>query len=148
VPPQTARARRLQIRDLIRPLCIAGILTIGWAAAALELLDEQTEQLLVEAVEAAYELDLYNNRCRGDRSGRRLENLNKELVSRFRMTALDVQDDLFPERYYRDAQGRMERDFLERLRAMGGCAGAKEKRLRDELRERYESAMAEIAELP
>ena len=107
--------------------------------------DAQTEQLLVNAVEAAFELDLFNNRCRSDQSGRRTENLNKELASRFRMTVLDVEDDLFPEGYYRDAESRMQRDFLERLRDMGGCAGAKTDRLRDSLRERYDAAMAEIA---
>jgi hypothetical protein len=108
------------------------------------MLDEQTEQLLINAVEAAFELDLFNNRCRSDQSGRRTENLNKELVSRFRMTVLDVQDDLFPEGYYRDAQARMQRDFLARLRDMGGCAGAKEARLRDVLGARYDAAMAEL----
>jgi hypothetical protein len=122
----------------------AGLLCSSLARGA-ELLDEQTEQLLINAVEAAFELDLYNNRCRSDQSGRRTENLNKELVSRFRMTVLDVQDDLFPEGYYRDAQARMERDFLERLREMGGCAVAKEARLRDQLGARYDAAMAEIA---
>ena len=99
-------------------------------------------------MEAAFELDLYNTRCRSDQSGRRTENLNKELVSRFRMTVLDVQDDLFPEGYYRDAQARMERDFLERLRAMGGCAGAKEAGLRNDLGARYDAAMAEIGKRP
>jgi hypothetical protein len=109
------------------------------------LLDEQTKQLFVNAVEAAFEIDLFYNRCRSDRSGRRTENLNKELASRYRMTIIDVEDDLFPEGYYRDAESRMQRDFLERLRVMGGCAGAKVERLRDDLRERYDAAMAEIA---
>ncbi len=117
-------------------------------ATGAEQLDEQTEQLLVNAVEAAFEIDLFNARCRSDLSGRRSENLSKELVSRFRMTLLDVQDDLFPEGYYRDAQARMERDFLARLRDMGGCAGAKEQRLRDALGERYETLMNEISRLP
>jgi len=118
------------------------------AARSATILDEQTEQLLVNAVEAAFELDLFNNRCRSDQSGRRTENLNKELASRFRMTVLDVEDDLFPEGYYRDARARMQRDFLERLRDMGGCAGAKADRLRDSLRERYDTAMTEIADRP
>ncbi|MGB5833566.1 MAG: hypothetical protein WBG92_16445 [Thiohalocapsa sp.] len=135
-----------------RPVKLAGVtlcaLLATSSARASELLDEQTEQLLVGAVEAAYELDLYNNRCRSDRSGRRTDNLNKALASRFRMTVLDVQDDLFPEGYYRDAQDRMNRDFLQRLRDLGGCAGAKEARLRDSLRERYETAMAEIKGRP
>lgn len=141
---------------LIRPLRptrhAAGLallaLLIADSARAAPPLDEQTEQLLINAVEAAYELDLFNNRCRSDQSGRRTENLNKELASRFRMTVLDVQDDLFPEGYYRDAQARMQQDFLERLRDMGGCAGAKAERLRDSLRERYDTAMAEIAARP
>jgi hypothetical protein len=123
----------------------AALLLCTSLARGAELLDEQTEQLLINAVEAAFELDLYNSRCRSDQSGRRTENLNKELVSSFRMTVLDVQDDLFPEGYYRDAQARMQRDFLERLRALGGCPGAKEARLRDELGARYDAAMAEIA---
>jgi hypothetical protein len=112
---------------------------------AAELLDEQTQQQLVNAVEAAFELDLYNNRCRSDQSGRRTENVNKELVSRYRMTVLDVQDDFFPEGYYRDAQARMRQDFLQRLRDIGGCAAAKQERLPESLRERYDNAMVEIS---
>ena len=46
----------------------------------------------MNAVEAAVEFDLYNARCRSDGSGRRTDNLNKELASKFRMTVLDVQD--------------------------------------------------------
>ena len=136
-------------RPILRVAGVAlfALLTAGLARSAT-MLDEQTEQLLINAVEAAFELDLFNNRCRSDQSGRRTENLNKELASRFRMTVLDVEDDLFPEGYYRDAQARMQRDFLERLRDMGGCAGAKAERLRDSLRERYDSAMAEIAAKP
>ncbi|MGB5736884.1 MAG: hypothetical protein WBM40_20825 [Thiohalocapsa sp.] len=126
---------------------LLALLTAGNARSGT-LVDEQTEQLLVNAVEAAFEFDLFNNRCRSDQSGRRTENLNKELASRFRMTVLDVEDDLFPEGYYRDAEARMQRDFLERLRDMGGCAGAKTDRLRDSLSERYDAAMAEIAAKP
>ena len=128
--------------------CLAAVLAIAALAsapAAAQDFDEETAQLLVNAVEAAFEIDLYNNRCRSDQSGRRTENLNKELVSRYRITVLDVQDDLFPEGYYRDAQARMRDDFLARLRDMGGCAGAKAADLRDELRERYEQAMERIA---
>ncbi|MEA3640282.1 MAG: hypothetical protein VBE63_10095 [Lamprobacter sp.] len=116
--------------------------------AAQATLDAQTQQLIVDAVEAAFELDLYNNRCRQDRSGRRTENLNKVLASGFRMTVLDAQDDLFPERYYRDAQARMTQAFVTRLRELGGCAGAKEAKLRDALRERYERTMAELEAFP
>lgn len=123
---------------------LAALLMCSGLARGAELLDEQTEQLLINAVEAAFELDLFNRRCRSDQSGRGTENLNKELVSRFRMTVLDVQDDLFPEGYYRDAQARMQRDFLARLREMGDCAGAKEARLRDVLGARYDAAMAEL----
>ncbi|MBK1648052.1 hypothetical protein CKO36_05395 [Rhabdochromatium marinum] len=101
--------------------------------------------MLVNAVEAAFELDLFNNRCRSDVSGRRSENLNKELVSRYRITVLDVQDDYFPEGYYRDAQSRMEADFLDQLRNIGGCEGAKQAKLRDTLRARYETAMEAVA---
>lgn len=126
-------------------LCI--VLAAG-SADAFELLDEQTQQQLVNAVEAAYELDLYNARCRSDQSGRRTENLNKVLVSRYRLTVLDVQDDFFPEGYYRDAQARMERGFLERLRDMGGCVGAKTDRLRDDLGARYDAAMTQIDRRP
>jgi hypothetical protein len=119
-----------------------------WPEAPADDLDPATQQLLVDAVQAAFEVDLFNSRCRSDMSGRRTENLNKEIVGRYRMTVLDVQDDLFPEGYYRDAQARMERDFRERLRDIGGCAGAKEQRWRDELQERYDRLMAEIARQP
>ncbi len=125
-------------------LCLLGPLQ----ARADVSIDEQTEALIVNAVEAAFELDLYNNRCRQDRSGGRTEDLNKILASSFRMTVLDAQDDLFPEGYYRDAQARMAQDFLERMREMGGCSGAKEAKLRDELHKRYKRALEKLEVFP
>lgn len=127
---------------------VCSLLLVPLEGRASESLSPETEQLIIEAVEAAYELDLFNNRCRHDRSGRRTENLNKVLASSFRMTVLDAQDDLFPEGYYRDVQARMSEDFLERLDALGGCAGAKEKKLRDTLRERYEETMRRLEQFP
>jgi len=117
-------------------------------AAALSLLDEETEQLLVKAVEAAVELDLYNARCRSDVSGRRTDNLNKALVSKFRMTIIKVEDDLFPERSYRRVQERLQRDFLNRLKDAGGCKGAKQQGMPEQLRGRYDDLMREIDALP
>ncbi|TVQ92888.1 MAG: hypothetical protein EA400_03255 [Chromatiaceae bacterium] len=115
---------------------------------AADLLDTETRALLVDAVEAAFALDRYNARCRSDQSGRRTENLNKALTSRFRITVIGVQDDLFPERDYRSAQARMQQQFLEQLRAFDGCAGAKVARWRETLGARYDEAMAGIAALP
>ncbi|WP_242476901.1 hypothetical protein [Halochromatium glycolicum] len=146
------RSKRCHGVRSARALAAWGLLSALWAipilSSAAPLLDEQTEALIVDAVEAAFELDLYNSRCRQDRSGRRTENLNKALASGFRMTVIDAQDDLFPEGYYRDVQERMTRDFLARLRAMGGCAGAKEAKLRNELRARYEQAMEQLEQFP
>lgn len=145
-PPRYARARTAWLA-----LALASLLgCVAPAAVAIddELLTDEDRALLVQAVEAAFELDLYNARCRNDRSGRRTENLNKELASRFRMTVLDVLDDLFPEGYYRAARERMRDDFLTRLREMGGCAGAKTEGLRDELGTRYDDAMEQIAARP
>lgn len=131
------------------PALIATLLLVaGLATTAQDLLPDDDQGMLVDAVEAAFELDLYNARCRNDQSGRRTENLNKELVSRYRMTVLDVQDDLFPEGYYRDAQARMRTEFLAKLRDLGGCAGAKADGLRNRLGARYDDAMAGIAAGP
>ena len=121
---------------------------LAMPVAALSLLDEETEQLLVKAVEAAVELDLYNARCRSDVSGRRTDNLNKTLVSKFRMTVIKVEDDLFPERSYRRVQERLQRDFLNRLREAGGCKGAKQQGMPEQLRGRYDDLMREIDALP
>jgi len=154
-----ARAARRRMRPLThahpRKVWLAATLTLflGLLSPALVAVDEAfltdaDRALLVDAVEAAFELDLYNARCRNDQSGRRTENLNKELVSRFRMTVLDVLDDLFPEGYYRDAQARMRDDFLTRLRTLGGCAGAKSAGLRDALGTRYEAAMEAVSAQP
>jgi hypothetical protein len=130
-------------------MAAAVLWTAGHTPAVLaESLPENTQALLTHAVEVAFALDLYNSRCRSDLSGRRSENLNKELASRFRLTIIDVQDDYFPEGYYRDAQARMEADFLDRLRTLGGCAGAKAAGLRDTLREDYQQAMAQVARQP
>ncbi len=133
---------------LVLSFGLLGPLVVPLQARAEVALDDQTKVLIIDAVEAAFELDLYNNRCRQDRSGRRTENLNKILASGFRMTVLDAQDDLFPEGYYRDAQARMSEDFLRRLREMGGCSGAKEAKLRDELRDRYVRVIDELEAFP
>lgn len=133
-----------------------GLLSLGallYAAStqlitAQSFIDEQTEQLLVNAVEAAAEFDLYNARCRSDGSGRRTDNLNKELAGKFRMTVLDVEDDLFPERSYRRAKERLQRDFLETLKQVGGCKEAKKAGMPAKLRERYDNLMQEIDALP
>ncbi|NEV64936.1 hypothetical protein G3446_24235 [Thiorhodococcus minor] len=117
------------------------------AASAIDL-DAQTEQLLVEAVEAAADLDLYNARCRGDVSGRAIDNLNKLMVGKLRTTVLSVQDDLFPEHSYRRAQQRLEADFLARLRELNGCPGAKESGLPQRLRDVYQDKLGAIRALP
>jgi hypothetical protein len=117
-------------------------------SAQAATLDEATEQLLVEAVEAAAAVDLYHARCRSDSSNRRTENLNKLLASRLRMTVLGVQDDVFPERNYRKVQERLQRELLETLRASGGCAGVKDSDLPAQLRARYDEKMKAIEALP
>ena len=93
-------------------------------------------------------MDLYNARCRSDQSGRRTDNLNKLLASKFRLTVLKVQDDLFPEKSYRRAQTRLQEEFLARLKAAGGCPGAKEAGLPAQLGDRYQALMREIERLP
>ncbi|SDW93942.1 hypothetical protein [Thiocapsa roseopersicina] len=121
---------------------------LGIQSVAALSLDEATEQLLIEAVEAAYAVDLYHARCRSDGSNRRTENLNKLLASRMRMTVLRVQDDVFPERNYRKVQERLQRDFLAMLAEHGGCAGVKDSELPAELRARYDEKIRAIEALP
>lgn len=134
-------------RHFIGILLIGGLLTLP-VVMARSSLDADTQTLLVEAVEAAADLDAYHARCRGDGSGRRLENLSKLIVGKLRTTVLTVQDDLFPERNYRRTQERLERDFIERLQAAGGCQGAKDSTLPEELRQRYETTLESIQRLP
>jgi hypothetical protein len=140
----STRARRVAL-SFAAVLLLIGT---GLESALAAPLDEPTEKLLVEAVEAAYALDLYHARCRSDGSNRRTENLNKLLASRMRMTVLRVQDDMFPERNYRRVQERLQNDFLEMLRERGGCAGVKDSDLPAELRARYDEKIREIEALP
>jgi hypothetical protein len=116
--------------------------------SAQPLLDEETEQLLVDAVEAAAALDLYGARCRSDVSGRYTDNLNKEFVSKFRTTVLEVEDDLFPERSYRLAKERLQRNFLVKLKEAGGCKEAKRAGMPAQLRARYDELVRKIEGLP
>lgn len=111
-------------------------------------MDEAQARILVEAVETANALDLYNARCRSDNSGRFMDNLNKALVGRLRMTILTIQDDLFPERGFRQAQRRMQEQFQETLTQAGGCKGAKESGLPDRIRARHRELMQAIEALP
>jgi hypothetical protein len=103
---------------------------------------------MVNAVEVSAELDLYGARCRSDVSGRYTDNLNKELAGKFRMTVSDVKDDLFPEHSYRSANERLQRDFLEKLKAAGGCKEAKQAGMPNRLQARYKELMREIEQLP
>jgi len=139
-------------RVIRRPTSVLYIIAVmvmaGAAFAVQSLLDEETEQLLVDAVTAATELDLYNARCRSDGSGRRTDNLNKELASKFRMTVLKVQDDLFPDGSYRRAQQRLQQEFLAKLKDAGGCREAKQAGMPKQLRARYEELMRAIDRLP
>lgn len=128
-------------------LALALVLTGAPAHSAVPL-DPETEQLLVEAVEAAAALDFYNARCRSDRSGRHLDNLNKELVSKLRLTVITVQDDLFPEGSYRAAQARMQEDFINALREAGGCKAAKDGGLRERLQADYRQKLEAVEDLP
>jgi PleD family two-component response regulator len=123
-------------------------LCLGVGQAPGASLDEPAQALLVEAVEAAYALDLYHARCRSDGSNRRTENLNKLLASRLRVTVLRVQDDMFPERNYRKVQERLQADFLTMLRERGGCDAVKESDLPAALRARYDEAIRAIESLP
>jgi hypothetical protein len=141
---RTRRTTRVELSFVAALLFAAGPAPL----MAQPPLDEDTQRLLVDAVEAASELDLYNARCRRDVSGRRTDNLNKELASKFRMTVLDVEDDLFPERSYRRAQERLERDFLSMLKQAGGCKEAKQAGIPGQLRGRYDALMEEIDRLP
>jgi hypothetical protein len=119
----------------------------GGARAAVPL-DPETEQLLVEAVEAAAALDFFNARCRSDNSGRHIDNLNKELVGKLRVTVLSVEDDLFPERDYRRARERMQEEFIGILREAGGCKGAKDSGLRDRLQANFREKLEAVEDLP
>lgn len=124
------------------------IALMATASAARTFLDPDTEELLVEAVEAAVRLDLFHARCRSDGSNRRTENLNKMIASKFHMTVIGVQDDLFPERSYRRAQERLERDFAAMLRAAGGCQAARDSGIADEMTQRYQELYSTIERLP
>lgn len=121
---------------------------LGPAALAALPLDEGQARILVEAVESASALDLYNARCRSDNSGRFMDNLNKALVGRLRITVLTIQDDLFPERGYRQAQRRMQEDFLTTLDEAGGCKGAKESGLPERMQARHRELLDAIERLP
>lgn len=146
----TRAPKRARVRARVRSsLAAAAVFAVTAASLpAQSLLDDDTQRLLVDAVEVASELDLYNARCRRDVSGRHTDNLNKELTSKFRMTVLEVEDDLFPERSYRRTKERLQRDFLDKLKRAGGCKAAKQAGMPGQLRKRYDGLIGEIEALP
>ncbi|MBB1124777.1 hypothetical protein [Thiospirillum jenense] len=139
------------MRYLFSSLAITSVflITIGSSSntPAAPLRDPQMAPLLLTLVTTAKELDLYNSRCRKDGAGRYSDNLNKTLVSRYRMTILDVQDRYFPERDYRAAQAQLDQHFFNQLQALGGCAAAKQQGFFEQLRERFDQALAELLRL-
>jgi hypothetical protein len=110
--------------------------------------DSETAAILISAVETASALDMYNARCRSDGSGRHMDNLNKVLVGKLRLTVISVQDDLFPEHSYRRAQQRLQEQFVETLRQAGGCKGAKDSGLPDRLRAGFQESLDAIDAMP
>ncbi len=148
--PRAGQRRQCHRRTGIGSALLAVLLLAasGLSLSARPLLDEETEKLLVAAVAAAAELDLYNARCRRDVAGRHADNLNKELVSKFRMTVLEVEDELFPERSYRRTQERLRREFLKKLKQAGGCRDAKRAGIPHWLRNRYDDLLRAIERLP
>jgi len=132
----------------MRPAVLILLASLALPSASAPTLDDETQELLVSAVTAAAELDLYNARCRGDQSGRQIDNLNKEMVGKLGITVLGVEDDLFPERSYRATQKRLERDFLAELRDAGGCPGAKDSDLPETLKARYYERLNAVRALP
>ncbi|WP_295389025.1 hypothetical protein [uncultured Thiodictyon sp.] len=135
------RTRLLPI--LARILLLSVLLPAGGAALALP---PATQQVLVEAVEAAAALDFYNARCRSDGSGRHSNDLNKLLVNKLRLTIVTVEDEMFPERNYRAVQQRL----LEQSAALlaDGCKAAKEGVLAEQLKDRYRKGVAAVEALP
>jgi len=125
-----------------------GLVALTLSTAAAPPMDEEQARILVEAVESATALDLYNARCRSDNSGRYTDNLNKALAGRLRITVMTIQDDLFPERGFRQSQRRMQEEFVETLRQAGGCKGAKESGLAEKMQSRHREILEEIEALP
>jgi hypothetical protein len=125
------------------------LLAAGWAAfAQVADLAPETRGVLIEAVEAATALDLYNARCRSDGSGRNSDNLNKQLATKLHLTIVGVQDEVFPERSFRAVQRRLQEQFTEELRAAGGCQGAKDAGMAQQLNARYREGIAAVEALP
>ena len=145
ITPESPRGAR---RSPLHATLCALLLSCLHGGTAATGPDPDTAPLLVEAVTAASDLDLYNARCRSDVAGRATDNLNKAMVGKLRITVLSVLDDLFPERSYRRAQQRLEADFLSRLRDLGGCQAVKESALPQELRDSYQEKLDAIRALP
>lgn len=142
------RPRHTRSAPTLKAAIGLGLLTLVPAVISAPPIDEDQAQLLVQAVESATALDLYNARCRSDNSGRFTDNLNKALVGRLRITVITIQDDLFPERGFRQAQRRMQEQFVETLREAGGCKGAKESGLPEQMRSRHRDLLEAIEALP
>ena len=138
-------------RAVLRPARLIPLLPwlVALAApAAPRPLSPETQQVLVTAVEAAAALDFYDAHCRSDGSGRHSDNLNKQLVGKLRLTIMSVQDDLFPEHSFRAVQRRLQEQFTQDLRQAGGCSGAKDAGVPDQLKERYRAGGVAIEALP
>jgi hypothetical protein len=144
MPTRSARVVRWILLLLVLPT-LAGPTA---ATAATPALSAETGQTLVDAVEAAAALDFYNSHCRSDDSGRHTDNLNKQLVSKLRLTITTVQDEFFPERNFRATQKRLLEQNAEALRQAGGCKPAKEAGLPEQLNARYRHSVSTIEALP
>jgi hypothetical protein len=99
---------------------------------------QETDQLILELIEAANALDAYNERCRGYGSSMKTDDVSSLLYEKYRARANDFLQ-AYKDKNVIAAQDEMNRNFHKNLREAGGCANAKsngfEKGLQDKYRE-------------
>ena len=136
------------MNDLFRSTFLICLLLTSFSVHPNDLLiSEESAALLVQLVRVSQEYDLYNARCRGSSASTKTEDSNRLFLAKYRLTFNQViarfigLDD-------RAERASMERNFLQKLGQMGGCAEAKKKGLKRDLDNDYRQLTDRISNLP
>lgn len=107
----------------------------------------ETDQLILELIDTANALDVYNERCRGYGTSMKTDDVSNLLYKKYRARVNEFLQTYRNKNVFA-AQDEMTNQFYQQLREAGGCSNAKKNGFEKELKERYRNLLKNLEELP
>lgn len=117
------------------------------AFSANPLISDGTGKLLADLVRTSLEYDLYNARCRGNAASTKTDDVNRLLISKYKLTVNQVIN-LYIGKDERAEKAIIEQDFIQKIAQLGGCRMAKKKGLLEEVDQQYRHLFEQISNMP